>query len=69
MQRKFTIKVTEENGKETVAVYYSKAEAIAISRALGARPERLTVEFTVECGDTRQSETIIKEAQSVSLVH
>lgn len=62
MRRKYTIKIKDQSGAETVEVFRSKKSAKAYCIQVGLRKERLEVELIVECGGSRQSETFVKAA-------
>lgn len=56
MKRLYTIKIKDQAGTETVAVFRSKPGAMAYCREAGAKKGRFDVEITVSLGSLHKTE-------------
>lgn len=65
MTRKFTVTYKEESGAETTKVFKQKSKAKQYCQYIGAlfKHQSLIVTLIVQCGNTMQTETFIKEAR------
>jgi hypothetical protein len=61
MKRKFTIKIKDNNGVESVGVFHSKRRAAEYCRKVGALKGKFEIELIVQYGTTVSSETIVRE--------